>query len=398
MEYDNMPSVLEYRGPARTARRSGRRRGPRHRRDHRHFRHQLFHRHFAPGADRRGRNDRRRAAQSAPPQTAPVDPNDPMRKFLSQVVGGTEAVWSEVLPAQAGVKYQPTTLVIYDGATRSGCGGAQSAMGPFYCPIDKKVYLDTSFFRDMKTKFGGGGDFAYSYVVAHEIGHHVQDLLGILDKVDNLKQRVSQTQANALSVRVELQADCLAGVWAQPCEREMEDPSAGRHRKGAGDRAGDRRRPAADRRARLCGARQLHPRLLGAAPEMADDRPEERRHQFLQHVLELTPRGACSSSPRAKLHNDFIGLTAILRARRAHDRRPGQLHADANPDFGARNELFRAARRKPLESLWAPNQAFRGVVCVQRLGSVFVSPFSRGAPAFNDLEHDLVRLKHILHS
>ena len=151
---------------------------------------------------------------SAPPQSAPVDPNDPARVFLSKVVGGTEAVWSEVLPAQTGVKYEPATLVIYDGATRSGCGGAQAAMGPFYCPIDKKVYLDTAFFRDMKNKFGGGGDFAYSYVVAHEIGHHVQDLLGVLDKVDNLKQRVSQSQANALSVRVELQADCLAGVWA----------------------------------------------------------------------------------------------------------------------------------------------------------------------------------------
>ena len=109
---------------------------------------------------------------------------------------------------------QPATLVIYDGATRSGCGGAQAAMGPFYCPLDKKVYLDTSFFRDMKAKYGGGGDFAYAYVVAHEIGHHVQDLLGILDKVDAAKQRVSQTQANALSVRVELQADCFAGVWA----------------------------------------------------------------------------------------------------------------------------------------------------------------------------------------
>ena len=152
--------------------------------------------------------------QSAPAQTAPVDPNDPTRQFLSKVVGGTEAVWSEVLPAQTGVRYQPATLVIYDGATRSGCGGAQAAMGPFYCPIDKKVYLDTSFFRDMKTKYGGGGDFAYSYVVAHEIGHHVQDLLGILDKVDNIKQQVSQTQANGYSVRVELQADCLAGVWA----------------------------------------------------------------------------------------------------------------------------------------------------------------------------------------
>jgi len=151
----------------------------------------------------------------APTQSsAPVDPNDPTRVFLAKVVGGTEGVWTEVLPAQTGVQYQPATLVIYDGATRSGCGGARSAMGPFYCPIDKKVYLDTSFFRDMKTKYGGGGDFAYAYVVAHEIGHHVQDLLGILDKVDDIKQQVSQTQANALSVRVELQADCLAGVWA----------------------------------------------------------------------------------------------------------------------------------------------------------------------------------------
>jgi len=150
----------------------------------------------------------------APTQSAPVDPNDPTRVFLAKVVGGTEGVWTDVLPAQTGVKYQPATLVIYDGATQSGCGGARSAMGPFYCPIDKKVYLDTSFFRDMKAKYGGGGDFAYAYVVAHEIGHHVQDLLGILDKVDDMKQQVSQTQANALSVRVELQADCLAGVWA----------------------------------------------------------------------------------------------------------------------------------------------------------------------------------------
>jgi len=151
-----------------------------------------------------------------------VDPNDPTRKFLAHVMGATEAVWTTVLPQQTGLDYTPATLVIYDGATRSGCGGAQAAMGPFYCPIDKKVYLDTSFFNDMKTKYGGGGDFAYAYVVAHEIGHHVQDLLGILDKVDAAKQRSSQTQANALSVRVELQADCLAGVWAANADQKWQ--------------------------------------------------------------------------------------------------------------------------------------------------------------------------------
>ena len=167
------------------------------------------------GAEMLTRHSGSDTASTQPATTGPAaDPNDPMRNFLSHVLGQTEEVWTTVLPAQAGVKYVPTPLVLYDGATRSGCGGARSAMGPFYCPIDKKVYLDTSFFRDMKTKYGGGGEFAYAYVVAHEVGHHVQDVLGILDKVDAAKERVGQTQANALSVRVELQADCLAGVWA----------------------------------------------------------------------------------------------------------------------------------------------------------------------------------------
>jgi predicted metalloprotease len=160
-------------------------------------------------------------------QSNPPDQNDPMRKFLAQVIGGTEEVWSRVLPAQKGVQYEPATLVIYDGATRSGCGAAQSAMGPFYCPIDKKVYLDTSFFRDMQTKYGGGGDFAYAYAVAHEIGHHVQDLLGLLDKVDAAKQQVGQTEANALSVRIELMADCLAGVWAANANEKWKILEAG---------------------------------------------------------------------------------------------------------------------------------------------------------------------------
>jgi predicted metalloprotease len=140
--------------------------------------------------------------------------NDPMLVFVKKILGQTEDVWSQVLPAQKGVAYVPPKLVLYSGSFRSGCGQAQSAMGPFYCPNDKKVYLDMSFFNDMRAKYGGGGDFAYAYVISHEIGHHVQNLLGILDKADEAKQSGSRTQANAISVRIELMADCLAGVWA----------------------------------------------------------------------------------------------------------------------------------------------------------------------------------------
>jgi len=157
-------------------------------------------------------SDMRSPAPQSRPATAGVD--DKLKLFVRHVLGETEAVWTDVLPAQTGVRYQPATLVLYDGATQSGCGGAQSAMGPFYCPLDKKVYLDLSFFRDMQTKYGGGGDFANAYVIAHEIGHHVQDLLGILDKTDAARESASRTQANAISVRIELMADCLAGVWA----------------------------------------------------------------------------------------------------------------------------------------------------------------------------------------
>ncbi len=157
-------------------------------------------------------------AQTA--QTESVSQNDPMRRFVAKVLAQTEDVWTKVLPEQKGVRYVAPKLVLYSGATRSGCGQAQAAMGPFYCPNDQKVYLDMSFFNDMRTKYGGGGDFAYAYVVAHEIGHHVQDQLGILAKVDEAKAQVSRTQANALSVRVELMADCLAGVWAYNANQE----------------------------------------------------------------------------------------------------------------------------------------------------------------------------------
>ena len=145
---------------------------------------------------------------------------DRMTSLVRHVLGETEAVWKEVLPAQKGVRYVDAKLVLYDGSTDSGCGGAQAAMGPFDCPVDKTVYLDMSFFRDMQTKYGGGGDFAYAYVISHEIGHHVQDLLGILHKVEDAKQGVSRTQANALSVRIELMADCFAGVFANHANKD----------------------------------------------------------------------------------------------------------------------------------------------------------------------------------
>ena len=153
-------------------------------------------------------------SMSAPAPAQVVPANDSSTNFVRHVLGETEAVWAKILPEQKGVAYTNPKLVLYTGSTQSGCGGAQSAMGPFYCPVDKKVYLDMSFFNDMKTRYGGGGDFADAYVIAHEIGHHVQDLLGILAQTDERKQQVSRTQANAISVRVELMADCLAGVFA----------------------------------------------------------------------------------------------------------------------------------------------------------------------------------------
>ncbi|HUZ92210.1 MAG TPA: neutral zinc metallopeptidase [Methylocella sp.] len=153
-------------------------------------------------------------------------PSDDMGQFVAAILAANETVWSEVLPEQKGIPYVKPKLVLYSGRTASGCGGAQAAMGPFYCPTDQKVYLDTSFFQDMKRRLGGGGDFAYAYVISHEIGHHVQNLLGILPKVQAAQQRAAsqgnESTANNLSVRVELMADCLAGVWAANTERKYQ--------------------------------------------------------------------------------------------------------------------------------------------------------------------------------
>ncbi len=141
-------------------------------------------------------------------------PSDEMGRFVSAVLAQNEDVWSKVLPQQANKRYEPPKLVLFSRVDRSGCGKAQAAMGPFYCPNDQKVYLDLSFFQEMQRKLGGGGDFAYAYVVGHEVGHHIQNLIGILPKANQLRERSSERDANNISVRVELQADCFAGVWA----------------------------------------------------------------------------------------------------------------------------------------------------------------------------------------
>jgi len=152
--------------------------------------------------------------------------NDPLADMISVVIADTEDVWNGIFREQ-GRSYQEPTLVMFTGATRSACGLGQAAMGPFYCPADQKAYIDLSFYDDMRTRFGAPGDFAQAYVIAHEIGHHVQNLLGISGEVHKMKQRVSKTEANQLSVRLELQADCLAGVWANRAQRARNILEAG---------------------------------------------------------------------------------------------------------------------------------------------------------------------------
>jgi hypothetical protein len=150
-------------------------------------------------------------AQVQAPSHPPA--NDTETRFVRTVLAYTEDAWSEIF-REHGARYTPPTLVLYSGRTSTACGMGQSATGPFYCPGDRKVYIDLSFFRLMQERFHVSGEFTQAYVIAHEVGHHVQNLLGISDKVDRARRNASEVQANALSVRLELQADCLAGVWA----------------------------------------------------------------------------------------------------------------------------------------------------------------------------------------
>jgi uncharacterized protein len=158
--------------------------------------------------------------QAPAPQSQQAGKQDEMRQFVARVLGSTERTWSEIFRA-AGRTYNKPTLVLFSDSVESACGFAQAAAGPFYCGPDQKVYIDLSFYRDLRQRFQAPGDFAQAYVIAHEVGHHVQNLLGIMAKVQSAQSRAgSRNEANALSVRLELQADCLAGIWANFAHRE----------------------------------------------------------------------------------------------------------------------------------------------------------------------------------
>ena len=172
---------------------------------------------------------------AAPRELSPAE--ERAAEFSARVLGTTETVWDTVFPAQVGIDYAPPVMVLYSGVTQSPCGGASGATGPFYCPADRKAYLDTDFFAMLEQDLGAGGDFAAAYVIAHEVAHHVQNELGVLGSVNEMREAASEAEANALTVRLELQADCLSGVLG-PVGRGHARP--GRSGRGPERRAPDR--------------------------------------------------------------------------------------------------------------------------------------------------------------
>ena len=172
--------------------------------------------------------------QGSDPGTSQPGPNvqqrpagdDQLRDFVSVILADTEDTWRDLF-RQMGRQYQEPKLVLFSGAVQSACGFAEAAVGPFYCPGDRKLYIDLAFYRDLRNKLGAPGDFAQAYVIAHEVGHHVQNLLGIAERIHSARSQGSQAQGNALQVRMELQADCLAGVWASNAQRARQILEAG---------------------------------------------------------------------------------------------------------------------------------------------------------------------------
>jgi predicted metalloprotease len=218
---------------------------------------------------------------SAPqPQAGPPIDDDPETQFVRKVLKTTETAWGGIF-AQSGRQYEEPTLVLFEEQVDSACGFTSAAVGPFYCPSDRKVYLDLSFFRELNRRFGAPGDFAQAYVVAHEIGHHVQNLLGVSDRVEALQRRArSEKQANAYSVRLELQADCFAGVWGRS-QQQILDP---------GDIEEGLRAAAA------IGDDVIQRRSQGhVAPETWTHGSSEMRMRWLKRGLETGDPAACDT-------------------------------------------------------------------------------------------------------
>jgi uncharacterized protein len=221
-----------------------------------------------------------------PAQTAAQD--DPMKEFVSVVLADTEDTWRQLFQA-GGKTYVEPTLVLFSGAVQSACGFAQAAVGPFYCPADQKVYIDLSFYADLRDRFKAPGDFAEAYVIAHEVGHHVQNLLGISDKVHAAQQRASESQARGLSVRLELQADCLAGVWAHHADRSRHVLEAGDIEEGlnAASQIGDDR---------------MQMRSRGyVSPESFTHGSSQQRVSWFKRGLESGTTGSCDTFGVAQL-------------------------------------------------------------------------------------------------
>jgi predicted metalloprotease len=226
------------------------------------------------------------AQTHTPVRSSPEE--DKLKDFVSVVLADTEDTWRELFRA-SGRQYEDPKLVLFSGAVQSACGFAQAAVGPFYCPADHKVYIDLSFYRELRERFHAPGEFAEAYVIAHEVGHHVQNLLGISDKVHAAQQRGSEQHANALSVRLELQADCLAGVWAYHADRARHILEAGDVESGlnAASQIGDDR---------------LQMRARGyVLPDSFTHGSSEQRVRWFKRGLETGGTKACDTFATAQL-------------------------------------------------------------------------------------------------
>ena len=219
------------------------------------------------------------ALQTGQPSAGKSTLDPATQDMVLRVLGSTERRWTDLFAAQ-GQRYQPTTLVFYSRTDRSGCGVAQAAMGPFYCPTDQRIYLDTTFFDELSTRFGAAGDFAQAYVIAHEVGHHIQHLTGVLDQARQAQSSSSSAEGNAVQVRVELQADCYAGVWAAN-DRNLLEPGDVEEGMRAAEAIGDDTLQ-----------RQTQGRVV---PESFTHGTSEQRMAWLRRGLQTADPAACDT-------------------------------------------------------------------------------------------------------